>query len=128
VEYEKDTNHPIKFTVPTRAVARILGKGGVNITEIKDSTDTQIDIDKASEGTSGVTNITVRGTKKAAEAAKKAIMAVADQVDDEVSINVDIEARYHRTIIGVGGQTLKELVTRCGGPSDPKAQAGLIHL
>lgn len=70
----------------------------------------------------------MRGTKKAVAAAKAAILAIADQVADETSVTVTIEARFHRTLIGAGGQGLKDLVVRCGGPSDLKLQAGLIRL
>ncbi|GLB37618.1 putative K homology RNA-binding domain containing protein [Lyophyllum shimeji] len=127
VEFEKESNNVLKFTVPTRSVARILGKGGASINEIKDSTEAQIDVEKASEGDGSVTNVTVRGTKKAINAAKAAILAIADQVAEETTATVIVESRFHRTLIGAGGQGLKELVLRCGGPSDPKLQAGLIR-
>ncbi|KAF8070641.1 hypothetical protein FPV67DRAFT_1779960 [Lyophyllum atratum] len=127
VEFEKESNNVLKFTVPNRSVARILGKGGASINEIKDTTDAQIDVERASEGDGSITNITVRGTKKAINAAKAAILAIADQVAEETTVTVVIESRFHRTLIGAGGWGLKELVTRCGGPSDPKLQAGLIR-
>ncbi|KAG6866723.1 hypothetical protein C0991_011382 [Blastosporella zonata] len=127
VEFEKESNNVLKFTVPTRSVARILGKGGVSINEIKDTTDAQIDVDKASEEGGALTNITVRGTKKAINAAKTAILAIADQIAEETTLSVVVESKFHRTLIGAGGQGLKELVLRCGGPSDSKLQAGLIR-
>ncbi|KAF7315462.1 hypothetical protein MIND_00061100 [Mycena indigotica] len=126
VEFEKESNNTLKFTVPNRAVARILGKGGASINEIKDSTDAQIDVDKSSED-SATTNITVRGTKKAIAAAKAAILAISDAVTEETTVTVSVESKFHRTLIGAGGQGLKDIVTRCGGPSDPKLQAGLIR-
>lgn len=104
VEFEKESNNSLKFTVPSRAVARILGKGGAQINEIKDETDAQIDIDKASEDAGPTTNVTVRGTKPAVAAAKAAILAIANSVNDEATITVNIESKYHRTLIGAGGQ------------------------
>lgn len=86
-----------------------------------------IDVDKAEDGGAN-TNITLRGTKKAVAAAKAAILAISDQVAEETTATVTVESKFHRTIIGAGGQGLKELVARCGGPSDPKLQAGLIRL
>lgn len=127
LEFEKESNNVLKFTVPTRAVARILGKGGASINEIKDETGAQIDVDKADDSGAS-TNITVRGTKKAISAAKTAILAISDQIGEETTDSILIESRFHRTIIGAGGQGLKDLVSRCGGPSDPKLQAGLIRL
>ncbi|KAJ6499100.1 hypothetical protein C8R45DRAFT_981094 [Mycena sanguinolenta] len=126
VEFEKESNNILKFTVPNRAVARILGRGGASINEIKNDTGAQIDVDKAADDAS-LTNISLRGTKKAIAEAKAAIMAIADQVTEETSATVAVESKFHRTLIGAGGQGLKDLVQRCGGPSDSKAQAGLIR-
>ncbi|KAJ7045724.1 hypothetical protein C8F04DRAFT_447034 [Mycena alexandri] len=126
VEFEKESNNILKFTVPNRAVARILGRGGASINEIKDATDAQIDVDKATDD-SALTNISVRGTKKAVAAAKAAILAIADQVTEETTAVVVVESKFHRTLIGAGGQGLKDLVKKCDGPSDPKLQAGLIR-
>ncbi|CAK5265692.1 unnamed protein product [Mycena citricolor] len=125
-EFEKESNQTSSFTVPNRAVARILGRGGASINEIKDSTGAQIDVDKASEE-SAVTTISLRGTKKAVAEAKAAILAISETVTEETTVVLTIESKFHRTLIGAGGQGLKELVLRSGGPSDPKVQAGLIR-
>ncbi|ESK96594.1 hypothetical protein Moror_6814 [Moniliophthora roreri MCA 2997] len=125
VEFEKETNNVLKFTVPTRSVARILGRGGASINEIKDSTDAQIDVDKSDD--SAVTNVTVRGTKKAVNAAKAAILAIAEQVTEEVTVTIQVENRFHRSLIGAGGKGLQELVQKCGGPTDARQLAGLIR-
>jgi hypothetical protein len=73
-------------------------------------------------------NISLRGTKKAIAAAKEAILAISAEVSDEATIVVNIEAKYHRNIIGAGGQHLRDLVAQAGGPTEPRAQAGLVHL
>lgn len=125
LEFEKESNNVVKFTVPTRSVARILGKGGATINEIKDSHGVQIDVDK---GTGDLANITLKGSKKDIAAAKTTIMEISDQVGEEATETVHVENKLHRTIIGAGGQGLRELIVRCGGPSDPRAQAGLIRL
>lgn len=75
-----------------------------------------------------MTNITVRGTKKAVAEAKKSILAIAEQVTEEITATVSVEHRFHRTLIGAGGQGLKDLVSRCGADPDPKVLAGLIRL
>jgi polyribonucleotide nucleotidyltransferase len=118
----------VKFTVPTRAVARILGKGGASINAIKADTGAQIDIDKPTDGDDKDTAVQLRGTKKAVAAAKEAILAISTEVSDEVTEIVRIEPKFHRNIIGAGGQTLRQLVTDAGGPPEPRLQAGLVHL
>ena len=117
----------VKFTVPSRSVARILGKGGATINDIKDSAGVQIDVDKAPEDKDNA-SISIRGTKKAIAEAKAAILAIAEQVAEETTATVEVPSKFHRTIIGAGGQGLKDLIARCGGPTDSKAQAGLIRL
>ncbi|KAG2015753.1 SCP160 protein [Coprinopsis cinerea AmutBmut pab1-1] len=127
LEYEKENNNVIKFTVPTRSVARILGRGGASINEIKDDTGAMIDVEKGSEDNGASTGITLRGTKKAIADAKAAILAIANQVAEETTAVVEVESKYHRSIIGTGGQGLRDLIARCNGPSDAKLQAGLIR-
>ena len=117
----------VKFTVPARSVARILGKAGSTINDIKDSAGVQIDVDKAPEDKDNA-SISIRGTKKAIAEAKAAILAIAEQVAEETTATVEVPSKFHRTIIGAGGQGLKDLIARCGGPTDSKAQAGLIRL
>ena len=111
--------------MPTKSVARILGRGGANINEIKDNTGAQIDLDK---GEGEITSISCRGSKKDIAAAKAAILAISEEVNQEVVTTVKIEQRFHRTIIGAGGQGLRDLVARCGGPTDTRQQANLIRL
>ena len=113
------------FTVPTRAIARILGKGGANINDIMDNTGTQIDVDKSYEAEA---TITVRGTKQDIKEAQDLILEIASSVPEETSVDITIENRFHRSLIGAGGQGLKDLIARCGGPADSKLQAGLVRL
>ncbi|VDC07722.1 unnamed protein product [Peniophora sp. CBMAI 1063] len=126
VEFEKENNNVAKFTIPSKAIPRILGKSGATINEIKDESGAIIDLDKSEEA-SGTAGITLRGSKTAIATAKKAILAIAEQAADEITVTLNIEARFHRSLIGPGGSGLKELITRCGGPSEPRAQAGLVR-
>lgn len=126
VEFEKESNNVIKFTIPTRTVSRVLGKSGASIQEIKNNTDTQIDVDTPKD--SDTTNISIRGTKKNIATAKESILAIADQIAEEVTITISVEPKYHRTLIGAGGQGLRDLATRIGlQDADPKLLAGLIR-
>jgi predicted PilT family ATPase len=124
--FDKESNNVVQFTVPGRAISRILGKGAATITQIKDDTDVAIDLDTAEDG-SGII-ITCRGDKKAIAAAKAAILSIVDQVGEEVTEVLIIENKFHKTLIGAGGQGLRNLIVRCGGPTDTKAWAGLVRL
>ncbi|KAL7415309.1 hypothetical protein BDY24DRAFT_382512 [Mrakia frigida] len=124
-EYEKETGQTVSFTIPSRAVARVLGKAGSQITEIKEDTETQIDVEKADSSTP-TTTITIRGTTKGIKAAKLAILAVAETVGEETNSTVSIEHQFHRSLIGAGGSRLREIIVSCGGPEEARAQAGLV--
>jgi polyribonucleotide nucleotidyltransferase len=128
LEFEKENNNILKFLVPTRSVSRILGRGGATINEIKANTDAQIDVEKISDEGGVNTQVIVRGTKDAVAAAKAAILTISDQIGEEVTVSLMIDNKLHRTLIGPGGQGLRDLVIRCGGPSDSKLHAGLIRL
>jgi polyribonucleotide nucleotidyltransferase len=117
----------MQFTVPTRSVARILGKGGASINEIKDITGAIVDIEQSTTDNS-ITNVSLRGTKPAITEAKAMILEISNSVGEEATVTLTIESKYHRTLIGAGGQGLRELISRCGGPSDSKAQVGLVRL
>lgn len=127
VEFEKENNVQVKFTVPTRSVGRILGKSGSTINDIKDRTGAQIDVDKATDDSS-LTNISLKGSKNAIAEAKAAILEISAQVAEETTDTIAIENRFHRTLIGAGGQGLRDLIAKVGGPTDSKVQAGLIRL
>ncbi len=71
----------------------IVGKSGATINGIKDETGAQIDIDKTSTE-DGKTSVTVRGDKKAIAAAKAAVLAVAEQIGDELQTTVTIDPKY----------------------------------
>lgn len=123
-EFEKESNQSSSFTVPTSAVAKILGKGGNTINSIKDETGAQIDVDKTSEAE---TTITVKGDKKAIAAAKSTIQSIASEVADRADDSLTIEPKYHRALIGPGGQKLRDLVIKAGGSEEQSRQAGLIN-
>jgi hypothetical protein len=125
VEYEKETGQTATFSIPSRAVAKVLGKAGSQINQIKAETDAIIDIDKADASTP-TTNITVRGTKKAITEAKAQILEIAGTVGEETTATVNIDPQYHRQLIGPGGSRLREIVIKAGGPSEGRQQAGLV--
>ena len=103
-------------------LSRILGQKGSKVNEIAADSGAHIDVAKDDSETA---TVTLRGTKKACAAAKAAILAIADSVEDEAVVTIKIEPKFHRTIIGGGGVGLKNLLARVGGPTAPREQAGL---
>jgi hypothetical protein len=69
----------------------------------------------------------VSGRKEEIAEAKAAILEIANSVGEEKLETVIVDNKFHRSIIGAGGQGLRELIIRCGGPAEPRDQVGLIR-
>ncbi|OWZ35904.1 hypothetical protein C349_05122 [Cryptococcus neoformans var. grubii Br795] len=123
--FETESRQEATFKVPSKAVAQIVGKGGATINAIKNDTGAQIDIEREG-GEDKQTTITVRGDKQAIAAAKEAVLNVVKEVGDEITVELTIEQKYHRNLIGQGGQNLRDLIASAGGPSEGYKQAGLV--
>jgi predicted PilT family ATPase len=127
IEYEKEHGNTSVFEVPVKALPRILGRGGAQINQIKDDTGVaSVDVDQKSQEATTAT-ITLRGTKSAIKKAREAIEAIANEVQDELRLELDIPREYHMTLIGSGGSNIRELIARCGGPSDARASGNTVR-
>lgn len=131
LEYEKENNQTGQVVVSTASLARILGKAGTTINQIRDDTGASIDVDN--EGSKDKdTKITVRGTKKAIADAKAAIAAIDAEVKGEESFTLHIPSKYHGQLIGPGGQGIRDLVAKATGgddasAADPRASQQLVQ-
>ena len=126
LEYEKENNNIGEVSVASQSVARILGKSGATINQIRDDTGAQIDIDNSDTG--NVTKIKLRGTKKAIADAKAAIAEIDTEVKGEETFTLHIPSKYHGQLIGPGGQGIRDLVARASGSTaDPRATAQLVQ-
>lgn len=90
----------------------IIGKGGSNISRIKEATGTTINIPSdAAAGTDKACVIHIEGSPDGVQAAKEEILAMAIKFDGEKSRDITIEQRFHKNIIGqkgAGVRTIRE--------------------
>ncbi|TIB84727.1 beta and beta-prime subunits of DNA dependent RNA-polymerase [Wallemia mellicola] len=127
LEFEKENNNTLKISIPSSSIARIVGKGGQQINEIKENSGAQVDFDRSTEMQQKVT-INLRGTKKAIQLAKTEILTIIEQINSQQIINIDdIETKYHKSIIGQGGSKLREIIEKAGGPVDTQTQSGIVQ-
>ncbi|PWY99832.1 hypothetical protein BCV70DRAFT_113463 [Testicularia cyperi] len=129
LEYEKENNNVLNLSVSTKSVARIMGKGGATINQIRDETEAQVDVDREDgDGDKrGTTNIKIRGTKKAIAAAKKAIEVIASEVDAEETYTLTIAPEHHGLLIGPQGSNIRDLITKAGGPEDARSSSQYVQ-
>ena len=115
MEYEKENNQSASLTAPSRALARILGRGGANIRELQEQTSAEIDVSRQqADDPSSSATVTIRGTKQAIASAKKAIQSIITEVQDEATYEIEVPRSLHVTIIGKGGSNSKLIA---GGPA-----------
>ncbi len=127
LEYEKENNNVSILNVSTKSVARIMGKGGATIKQIRDESEAQVDVDRQDNEKDGTTQIKIRGTKKALAAARKAIEAIASEVDAEEVYTLTIAPEHHGILIGPQGSNIRDLIIKAGGPEDAKASSQYVQ-
>ncbi|KAN0064474.1 hypothetical protein ACQY0O_002100 [Thecaphora frezii] len=125
LEYEKEHNNVVTLVVSKKSIARIMGKGGATINQIRDDTEAQVDVDR-DDDEKGNTTIRLRGTKKAVAAAKTAIQSIASEVDAEETYTLSIAPEHHGLLIGPHGSNIRDLIIRAGGPEDAKASSQYV--
>ncbi|SNX84541.1 related to SCP160 - involved in control of mitotic chromsome transmission [Melanopsichium pennsylvanicum] len=127
LEYEKEHNNVSTLTVSTKSIARIMGKSGTTIKQIRDESEAQVDVDREDNEMDGTTSIKIRGTKKAIAAARKAIETIASEVDAEVAYTLAIAPEHHGILIGPQGSNIRDLIIKAGGPEDAKASSQYVQ-
>ncbi|KAJ2821968.1 hypothetical protein IWW50_004419, partial [Coemansia erecta] len=123
--YEIEHNHTVRFSVPAGALPHIVGKAGVRISEIKDDSDTRIDLGEPQDGN---VEVTVIGTRKGAAAARAAIEAIVVEQKSQVDEVLEVPAKHHRFLIGTGGSRVRELVVQAGGNPDAMTGPGSCRI
>jgi len=105
ISYEKEHGNVVTFTVPVKALPRILGRGGAQVNQIKDDTGVaSVDVDQESDEATEAT-ISLRGTKTSIKNARSEIEKIAKEVSNESRIEMEIPKEYHTTLIGSGGSS-----------------------
>lgn len=113
LKYEEEHSYSETIKVPSKALPRIIGRNGERINEIKDNTDTKIDVAHEEEGED--ISITIVGTKKGVKEAVESIQSVAREIIDTVSETVSVDPKYHKLLIGPGGSTMREIISKACG-------------
>ncbi|KAJ2848502.1 hypothetical protein IWW36_003259, partial [Coemansia brasiliensis] len=117
--YELEHSHTERFGVPAAALPHIVGKSGVRISEIKDASDTRIDLGEPQDGS---VQVSIIGTRAGTQSARAAIEAIVAEQESQVDVVITVPAKHHRFLIGAGGSRVRELVIQAGG--DPDAASG----
>ncbi len=107
-----EANYQVKVPIFKQFHKFIIGKGGATIKKIRQETDTKVDLPD-SGADSDV--ITITGRKENVEKAQKKITAIQSEMANVVSVDVNIPAKIHNTMIGAGGKLIQSIADDCGG-------------
>jgi len=118
-----ESNYQVKVHIFKQFHKFIIGKSGATINQIRQETNTKIDLP---ESGSDSDMITITGKKADVEKARDEIQKIQAEKANVVSIEVKIPAKIHNTIIGAGGKIIQSIMDDCGGVhiKFPEAKSG----
>ncbi|KAL4221822.1 hypothetical protein ACF0H5_020076 [Mactra antiquata] len=105
--FVKDLQSRMDFAeieIDQRFHKHIIGKGGSNITKIKNETGVAIRIPSDSENSN---TIRIEGEPKGVQKAKKELLEMASRMENEKTRDIIIEQRFHRMLIGARGEGIR---------------------
>ncbi|PSR79383.1 putative RNA binding effector protein Scp160 [Coniella lustricola] len=126
-DWVKEQSHTATVTVQRKQLPSLIGQGGAAMEQLRQQTETRIDVPNDRDSDEPLVEITIKGKKANVEKAKKILEEKKAAFDDTVSKTIDVERKYHRALIGSGGAHLREMVNKAGGPDDARERARLIQ-
>ncbi|CAJ0648733.1 7518_t:CDS:10 [Entrophospora sp. SA101] len=98
LDYEKENNNSITFTIPAKYLPHIVGRNA---------------------------NVAIYGVKSNINKAKLQILGIVNELENQVIVKIKIDHQYHKYLIGPGGNHIREIVARAGG-SDERNLASVV--
>jgi rRNA processing protein Krr1/Pno1 len=129
LQYAVDNSHTATISVAAKQIPSLIGSGGRELESLRMETGCYVDVPKRESGAdpSERMEVKLKGTKQAVDAAKKILLEKVKSFDDQVTVLVNIDPKYFKTIIGPGGTTLQGIVTAAGGPEDRRLANRMVQ-
>lgn len=119
LDFEMENGHKITMEVPSEHVSRIIGKNGEMINDIRADFGVEMDfLQKTTDPEvqkTGQVQLEITGSRQAIKDAQAKVKAIITEASDFTKTTLDVDRKYHKTIVGAGGHTLKDIITRAGG-------------
>ncbi|ODV63752.1 Scp160p ASCRUDRAFT_29871 [Ascoidea rubescens DSM 1968] len=109
LDYEIENGLKKEIIVPRKAVARIIGKNGKNLNALKDEFETK------STSKDDKATIQLVGSREAIGEVEKRIKQIAEEIQNYVERELEVDPKYFRLLIGRNGTIRKEIVAKAGG-------------
>lgn len=106
LQYLKDTSYSATVTVQQSQIPSLIGQGGKGIDELRQLTGAKIDVPGSRDvkDPSGQVEIQIKGTKTQVAQAKRLLEEKRQVFDESVSRTLEVDKKYHRALIGAGGE------------------------
>ncbi|KAL8733684.1 MAG: hypothetical protein Q9181_003481 [Wetmoreana brouardii] len=119
LQWTIDNSHTSTVSVAQSQLPSLIGQGGREMENARLATGAQIDVpgNRESADPSGRVQIQIKGTKKQVEEATKLLEQKAKAFDDTVSKTVEVDKKYHKSLIGGGGANIRNIVLEATGGS-----------
>lgn len=123
LQWTIDNSHSSTVSVAQSQLPALIGQGGREMDNIRISTGAQIGVPGGREATdpSGRAQIQIKGTKNQVEEAKSLLEKRAKVLDDSIIKSIDVDKKYHKALIGIGGKFYSFLVRFVNKLTCPKA-------
>ena len=119
LDFEMENSHKVVIPVPAEHVPRVIGKNGDVINDIRAEFGVEMEfLDKPSGGSAKEgesVNLEITGTRQAIKDAQKKVEEVIAAAEDYTIESIDVPRKYHKVIVGAGGNKLREIITKAGG-------------
>lgn len=128
-QFEKENGFKKTLQIPSKAVARVIGKSGETINDIADGSGVEYRFNRdLDEKELGYIELELTGSKAALKSATEKIEEIIEEIENFVTVSIDVDPKYHRNLIGQGGSVMREIIAKAGGEniSRPKYHKLLI--
>ncbi|KAF8538636.1 hypothetical protein BDD12DRAFT_884670 [Trichophaea hybrida] len=128
-KYEAENAHTATITILSRSVGYMFKNASKDIKQLRDESSARISIpqeDKNADPESTV-EIRIRGKKQDVAHAQTVLSRIAKNAENTTARTINVDKKYHRSLIGPGGNTLRDIVVKAGGPDDRAALARLVR-
>ncbi|KAK4693999.1 hypothetical protein P7C71_g3502, partial [Lecanoromycetidae sp. Uapishka_2] len=128
LQWTLDNSYTSNVSIAQAQLPSIIGQGGREMESLRLQTGAQIDV-PGREGAdpNGRAQIQLRGTKKQVEDARKLLEQKAKIFDDTITRSIDIDKKYHKSLIGSGGANIRNIVLEAGGSDDRRDIAKTVR-
>ncbi|THC92336.1 hypothetical protein EYZ11_008205 [Aspergillus tanneri] len=123
LQWVVDHSFSASVSVAQSQIPSLIGQRGREMDKLRADTGAQIDVPGVNDApdASGRVQIRIKGTKTQVEEAKKILQQRSSEFDSIITKTIEVDKKYHKSLIGGGGANIRKIVADAGGPTDGSA-------